>query len=221
MSTKRQARGPAAPEPARRPGRVTVAPEPSQGSWMPLVFSGIAAIVVIGLLASMMLSPSKGTGAGNAGGATNPAAGKQEALAIGSLAPDFTLTSLDGTQVQLSSFRGKNPVWVNFWATWCTFCKQEMPEMKALYNSEYKAKGLVILGVDDHESQPEVAQYVQIGGYNWTFLLDGDGQVDLKYRVTGLPTHIFIGKDGVIQDMVVGGIQQTRMVSELTRLFAP
>ncbi len=210
-----------------RQSRVQVAPArdeataPGQGSWVPLVFSLVAGLVVIGLLGSIVLSPSKAASPASAapGGATNPAA-LVEALRVGALAPDFTLAGMNGGQVKLSSFRGQKAVWVNFWATWCTFCKQEMPEMAKLY-ATYKDKGVEFVGVDDHESQAAVQQYVQQGGYTWQFVLDPDGAVDAQYHINGLPTHIFVGRDGVIKDMVIGGIQQDRMVSELGTLLAP
>ncbi len=213
MSTNRQSRVQVAPVRDE-------APVPSRGSWIPLVFSLLAGLVVIGLLGTIMLSPAKPAAPVGAapGGATNPGA-LVEALRIGALAPDFTLAGMNGGQTKLSSYRGNKAVWVNFWATWCTFCKQEMPEMQKLYPT-YKDR-VEFLGVDDHESQAAVQQYVGLGGYNWNFVLDPDGAVDAKYQIQGLPTHIFIGRDGVIKDLVVGGIQQDRMVSELASLVAP
>jgi peroxiredoxin len=216
MSSKQQSRIKVAPEASRyyeEDGPVQRAPLP-----MPMIFAGIAALVVVGLLVSIMLTPSKGGAAG--AGAANTS-GQVEALRIGALAPDFTLPDAYGKgTVQLSSFRGVKPVWVNFWATWCTFCKQEMPEMKALY-AQNQAKGLEIIGVDDMEAAANVQQYVEMGGYNWRFVLDGDGQIDRKYQITGLPTHIFIDRTGVIKDIVIGGIQQDKMVSELNTLLIP
>ena len=72
-------------------------------------------------------------------------------LAAGNRAPAFTLTDQHGKKVKLSDFKGR-PVWINFWATWCPPCKEEMPQMQAVYQA-HKDSDLVILGVDFKEDR--------------------------------------------------------------------
>jgi cytochrome c biogenesis protein CcmG, thiol:disulfide interchange protein DsbE len=201
------------------------APAP-RGSMVPIVISVVAAVVVIGLMAAIMLTPRNAatpTTAGAAGASSTinvgtPAGGGKESPRVGYLAPDFTLTGLDGGTVQLSSYRGVKPVWVNFWATWCPPCRAEMPEMEKLYPT-YQAKGIEILGVDVQESQAQVKQFVQQGGYSWKFALDLDGKASRAYYVTGIPTHIFVGRDGVIKDLVVTGLDRASMETKLNKLL--
>lgn len=152
------------------------------------------------------------------GGASNSSAGGLPRQArVGYYPPDFTLSTLEGKSVKLSDLKGK-PLWVNFWATWCPPCRAEMPEMKQKY-AQFKDKGLVILGVDMSEDPGTVKQFVKGNGYNWTFLLDSGGQVASQYYVTGIPTHLFIGTDGVIKAMQVGGIPSSMMDRYLSQII--
>jgi thiol-disulfide isomerase/thioredoxin len=164
-------------------------------------------LLVLGLLVSIILTPSKPT-----------TAGVPEAMSIGALAPNFTLQRLEGGSAQLSSYRGVKPVWVNFWATWCPHCQVEMPQMQEFYK-QYHDQGLEILGVDDQEPSQLVQPYISKGGYTWSFLLDLDGKITRQYRITGLPTHVFIGRDGVIQNIVVGSITRPQMDAAVTKLM--
>ena len=132
---------------------------------------------------------------------------------VGSPAPDFELVDLNtGQPVTLSSLKGQ-PVWINFWATWCPPCKEEMPIMEKRYQ-ENKDKGLVILGVDVQEKESDVSSYIKQGGYSWTFLIDKTGKIADSYHVNGLPSHYFIDKDGLIQAIVIGGLK-SEMTGEI------
>ena len=153
-------------------------------------------VVLIGLLAVQGCRPSSGVN-------------------VGELAPDFTLIDLEGNQVSLSDFRGKT-VFVNFWATWCPPCRAEMPEIEAVYQ-EYKDKGVVIIGVDIEETKEEVLQFVQQGGYSWTFVLDTTGEVTANYKIQAIPTSFFIDREGIIRAMNVGALTKRTMEVQLSR----
>ncbi len=132
---------------------------------------------------------------------------------VGRLAPDFTLVDLDGNQVTLSDFRGKT-VFINFWATWCPPCRAEMPEIEAVYQ-EYKDRGVVVIGVDIQEPEGVVRQYVERGGFSWTFVLDTSGEVAVKYKVAAIPTSLFIDREGVIQAVNIGAMTKRAMENKL------
>lgn len=124
--------------------------------------------------------------------------------AIGKTAPDFELKDVNtGKTVKLSDYRGK-AVLVNFWATWCSPCKVEIPWFVDL-QKQYGADGLVILGVAmDDASQQDIAKFAQDMGVNYPILL-GTQQVGDSYGgVQGLPTTIYVGRDGKIIDRVEG-----------------
>ena len=135
----------------------------------------------------------------------------------GHLAADFTVKTLDGQTVRLSDYRGKKAVWLNFWASWCGPCKMEMPDMEKLYQS-YKDKDLVMLGFDFREEKPTVEGFVNSQNYHWTFLLEPDGTTASRYQADAIPTHIFIDKQGIIQDRIASALPVTYMQAELDRI---
>ena len=180
----------------------------AQRTWS-IIFAGALSGVLIIMLGLLLAQLQQRSAAQAAGGATTAAQGNNAASlppapVTGRIPPDFTLQTLGGENFTLSSVRGK-PVWVNFWATWCPPCRAEMPEMQQRYN-RYREQGLVIVGVDMAEGVDTVKQYVESNGFNWTFVLDLDNRVASNYFVSGIPTHLFIGRDGVIKAIQVGGI---------------
>ncbi|MBI4187119.1 MAG: redoxin domain-containing protein [Chloroflexi bacterium] len=142
-----------------------------------------------------------------------PASGRPGQLQVGSPAPDFTLTDLAGNQVSLSDFRGK-AVFINFWATWCPPCREEMPEIEAIYQ-KYKDRDVAVIGVDILEKEDVVRRFVQEGGYSWTFVIDTTGEVTTVYKVTAIPTSYFIDGNGIIRAVAVGAMTRTEMEARL------
>jgi peroxiredoxin len=118
---------------------------------------------------------------------------------VGNRAPDFTLKNLDGQNVTLSSFRGKIVV-VNFWATWCDPCMEELPFFQAIPDNE-SAGGFKILAINNKESKNQVLSKFTDKGYTFTFtiLLDSTGEVNTLYDVDTLPTTFFIDAEGIIR----------------------
>lgn len=112
-------------------------------------------------------------------------------------APDFELASLDGKKVKLSDFRGK-AVLLNFWATWCSPCKVEMPWFVDL-QKKYGSDGLVVLGIamDDTET-PKIAQFASEMGVNYPVLLGTDKVSEDYGNVQYLPTSFYIDREGKI-----------------------
>jgi peroxiredoxin len=126
----------------------------------------------------------------------------------GKPAQDFTLPDLDGQQVSLQQYRGKL-VFLNFWATWCIPCREEMPAMEQLHQT-FQQQGLVILAVDLKESPDKVKAFFDQYRLSYTALLDGSGSVFRDYQVMGLPTTYLIGRDGTLLARGVGGRDWTR-----------
>jgi peroxiredoxin len=115
----------------------------------------------------------------------------------GVTAPDFELVSLDGKKVKLSDYKGK-AVLLNFWATWCSPCKVEMPWFVDL-QKKYGGDGLVVLGIAmDDTDTPKIAQFASEMGVNYPVLL-GTEKVSEQYgNVEFLPTSFYIDRDGKI-----------------------
>src|SRR5688500_9972938 len=130
----------------------------------------------------------------------------KEEPVVGSVAPNFDLEVVGWSErLSLSSLRGK-PVWVNFWATWCPPCREEMPEVQRLYE-QHRERGLEIVGVDVQESAARVTDFTRELGLTFRFVLDPDGSVVDRYYVSGLPSHFFVDREGVIQAIHVGGLR--------------
>jgi peroxiredoxin len=119
------------------------------------------------------------------------------AVAPNSAAPDFTLHAMDGTNLRLQQQRGR-VVLVNFWATWCGPCREEMPQLNKLYD-KYRSSGFVLLGVnvdDDAAKGMEVAQKL---GVKFPVLLDTDKKVSRLYDLATMPSTVLIDRDGRVR----------------------
>jgi len=131
---------------------------------------------------------------------------------VGNLAPDFQLNNLDGESVSLSDLRGK-PVLINFWATWCPYCVDEMPYIQEVYD-EWLSKGLVVLAINKGESPSKVEEFVKDYDLSFPVLLDVKGDVANKYNIRPLPTTFFIDKDGIIRDIRIGAFQSKQEIEK-------
>lgn len=135
----------------------------------------------------------------------------------GALAPDFTLSDLQGNQVSLGSLRGK-PVMINFWTTWCPSCRAELPALVSAY-SLYHEKGLEILAVDVKEDRQTVASFAGDSGLTFPILLDEGGTLAEMYQVRGTPTTLFVGPDGVVTARHLGTLSLETLEGYLAPLL--
>jgi len=111
-------------------------------------------------------------------------------------APDFTLPGPDGRKRSLTDYRGK-VVFLNFWASWCESCRDEMPSMERLYR-EFKGKGLEIVAVNVKDKRPDALAFVKELKLNYPVLMDPEGEVGLLYGAFGLPVTYLIDRKGVV-----------------------
>jgi cytochrome c biogenesis protein CcmG/thiol:disulfide interchange protein DsbE len=124
----------------------------------------------------------------------------------GQPAPVVTGTSLDGTAIDLTAYRGK-PVIINFWASWCTPCRAEFPLFVERLAKLGATDGLVILGVL-YKDEPALAkQFLVDTGATWPTIPDKDGTVAAAYRVVAPPQTYFIDKDGVLRAIQIGEVR--------------
>ncbi|TVR69657.1 MAG: TlpA family protein disulfide reductase [Spirochaetaceae bacterium] len=115
---------------------------------------------------------------------------------------DFTLAGLQDEEIRLRDHRGE-VVFLNFWATWCPPCREEMPAMEIMHR-ELADLPFRILAVSVQEDRGTVSGYIQEYGYTFPILLDPTGRVSSNYGVRGLPTTYFISSDGFVLGMVIG-----------------
>lgn len=139
----------------------------------------------------------------------------------GNPAPDFTLKDLSGNPVQLSSLKGK-VVLVNFWATWCPPCREEIPSMVKL-NQAMQGKNFRMLAISiDEGGKGAVEEFFKRNGATLPALLDTDGQVARRYGTTGVPETFVVDTKGVIAKKVVGGLDWSHpeVIQALQQLMA-
>ena len=108
--------------------------------------------------------------------------------------PDFTLPNLDSKKISLKDFRGKL-VFLNFWATWCVPCREEMPAMEKLYQ-EFKETNFVVLAVNVKDRKQDAVNFAKELKLSYPIVIDPDAQVGLLYGAWGLPTTYLIGRKG-------------------------
>jgi thiol-disulfide isomerase/thioredoxin len=153
-------------------------------------------LVVVALVATLMLYFGFHM-------ARRSGAGSTPHITKATLAPDFSLESVDGKSMKLSDLRGK-AVLLNFWATWCSPCKIEMPWFVELQN-QYGADGLQIVGVAmDDASKEDIAKFAKDMGVNYPILIGKEAVGDAYGGVPALPETFFIGRDGKVVDKIIG-----------------
>ncbi|KGR89709.1 hypothetical protein CD30_15625 [Ureibacillus massiliensis 4400831 = CIP 108448 = CCUG 49529] len=128
------------------------------------------------------------------------------------LAPQFTLKNMNGTAVNLSDFKGKIVI-LNFWATWCPPCREEMPDMQRFYEKN-KENGIEIVAVNltnlDNGVQA-IESFIQDYGLTFPILLDKDGVVGSMYEILTIPTSFIIDTDGGVFQKIVGPMNEQMM----------
>ncbi len=122
----------------------------------------------------------------------------------GDVPPAFSLTTIDGQTVRLSDYAGQ-PLWLTFGASWCSECRAEAPDLQVA-QERYRDQGLVILAVFQEDAS-SAAAYAARAGLTFTIAVDPDTRVASRYDILGIPTHVFIGADGVVRAFRVGALK--------------
>jgi peroxiredoxin len=112
-------------------------------------------------------------------------------------APGFTLASRDGGQVSLASLKG-NVVMVNFWATWCVPCRQEMPHLQALYE-RYQSLGFELLAVNVEDNPAGARKWLEETPVTFPVLFDPKNEVTKLYKVQTMPSTVLVARDGTMR----------------------
>ena len=137
-------------------------------------------------------------------------------LRVGGPAPSFELETLKGGIFNSSELKNKAVI-LNFWATWCVPCIKEMPELNKAYAS-FKDNDVEIIAVNFAETKSKVDEFVKKHPINFPVLLDKYGNTSQDYRVRTLPVTYFISPEGIIMDIVFGGITEKLIETKLKQL---
>lgn len=138
----------------------------------------------------------------------------------GDIAPEFTLTTLDGEEVSLSDYKGKKVV-LNFWTSWCPPCKAEMPHMQNYYEdmaSEANVEMLAVNLTNKDNGMNQVVSFVDDYGLSFPIPLDEEGQVGNAYQVITIPTTYMIDTSGIIQNKIVGPMDEQMLIDYVNKL---
>jgi len=139
---------------------------------------------------------------------------------IGDKAPDFTLPGVDGQQISLSSFAGK-PVIINTWSVSCIECRKEMPYFNNI-GKQYGGQGLVILSVNTMDSSGTIKDFLTTNGYSFTTAIDFKNEIYKKFCCpkTADPNTFFIGTDGTIKSIKIGGFAtENDLLTEVKKII--
>jgi peroxiredoxin len=122
----------------------------------------------------------------------------------GDKAPDFTLKTLSGETVNLSQYEGKTVI-LNFWATWCPPCKEELPAMQKFYDKNQGKVEILAINIDPENN---VKKYKQEMGLTFPILLDSNEKVNNQYGIIAIPTTIVIDENGKITKKHIGALTE-------------
>ncbi len=123
---------------------------------------------------------------------------------IGNQVDDFSLPGLQNQTIQLSQFRGKAVI-LNFWATWCVPCKDEMPLLQKYY--DLSRSSVVVIGINSQEQAPDVKAYIDANQISFPIALDLSGEITRKFLINGYPTSFFIDAKGILRDEHIGALR--------------
>jgi thiol-disulfide isomerase/thioredoxin len=141
-------------------------------------------------------------------------AGGRGSVATNDAAPDFEFTTSDGKTTKLSDLRGKTVI-VNFWATWCGPCRQEMPDLQKITDS---SNGMVVvLAVNKLEEASVIAPYAKEVGVQFTLIANPGGEIPERYGIRNLPTSYFVRPDGTIGDWRLGAMDATMIQQSIEK----
>ncbi len=174
-----------------------------------------ASALASGLGGSASSSASPGASAPGPSGSAGASAAAL--FGVGQPAPALRVPQLGGGTIDLAALRGK-PVWVNFMATWCPPCRDELPLMGG-FAARYASHGLVVIAVDVKEDESTVATYMDSLSVSLPVGLDRDGAAQSTWRAAALPVHYWIDAQGIVRDGAFGGIGPDIMAKGLTAIM--
>jgi cytochrome c biogenesis protein CcmG/thiol:disulfide interchange protein DsbE len=134
------------------------------------------------------------------------------------LAPDFTLQTFGGDSVTLSELRGQVVV-INFWASWCPPCRDEAPYLEQTWR-EYKDQGVVFIGVDYVDTEPEALAYIEEFDITYPNGPDARTEISQAYQIQGVPETFFVGVDGTLRGAKIGPLAPPELEERLTDLLS-
>ena len=160
-------------------------------------------LVLIALVVAIIFWPVEASAAGSAAPTAQNDIEATTLIHAGDMAPDFTVEMLDGSRITLSELRGK-VVLVNFWATWCPPCREEMSHLQKDVIDRFAGKDVVVLPISRGEERKTVESFLKKMGFTFPVGLDGNQSIYKKYASNYIPRSVVVGKDGKVVYVGVG-----------------
>lgn len=141
---------------------------------------------------------------------------------VGEPAPDIIVPIADGSgSVRLSELRGQ-PVWLNFWGSWCPPCRAEFPDIQAAYAEDLAPQGVAWLAISLDESAQAATSYAARNGATFMILSDPDRRLTGgAYPIANFPTHILIDRDGIIRAIILAPIDKAEIIQQARQIIDP
>lgn len=128
---------------------------------------------------------------------------------VGEAPTAFTGLTYDGKTISLADYAGK-PLWLTFGASWCRDCRVEAADLQETY-ATYQPQGLNVLAVFVNDPPEDIAGFSKRAGLTFPIIADQSTKIGSAYRLMGLPTHVFIGRDGLIREVLIGALSKDDM----------
>lgn len=136
---------------------------------------------------------------------------------VGMAPPAFSGIGYDGTPISLADYAGQ-PLWLTFGGAWCRDCRVEMPELIEAYEAN-RGRGLAVLGVFISEPAADTAAYAERAGIPFPIVSDPTNKIASAYRLMGVPTHLFIGRDGLVKEVRIGALARDQMEASIEAIL--
>lgn len=172
-----------------------------------LIILGIVGLVLALIVAGLLLTQ---------GNAKNEFSSKSSSDAK-ELVPNFTLKLMSGGNFNLSDYKGK-PILINFFASWCLPCREEMPVLEKIVH-EYESKGVMFLGIAVDDTEVKMKDFIAKYGVTFPVGLDKTSAIQKSFGLYGIPTTYFIDKQGVINYFHSGSVTEELLQHELDKLL--
>jgi cytochrome c biogenesis protein CcmG/thiol:disulfide interchange protein DsbE len=145
---------------------------------------------------------------------------QQGSIGVGNRVPDFTLITFEGEQIRIADLRGQ-VVLLNFWASWCTTCEVEARELEQVFQM-YKDRGVVFLGIDYVDTEPEALAYLEHYGITYPNGPDLGTRISQAFRIVGVPETYIVDPEGRVAEVMIGPYSSLEMiVDDIENVLGP